>query len=102
MPIEYEMKYLYQITTGAISRFSEECLSAYWFINIEKHVLNEMIESDFKSNFFTSYELAAMKELFNRGYWVKWSEEEGEPLLCRESCDEIENPDSKPIPSGAD
>jgi hypothetical protein len=102
MPIEYEMKYLYDTTVNSISNFSKELCSAYWFINIEKHVLKELIASDFNSSFFMNYELAAMRELFKRGYWVKWSENEGKPVLYKESNENYENPDSKPIPSGAD
>ena len=104
MPIEYEMKYLFEITVDAISQYSEDHTAAYWFINIENGVLKKIMENDpYILNYFRDYQLSAMRELIKRELWVKWSDQDGRPVL---SSDPIYKAtiwdDTKPIPSGAD
>lgn len=104
MPIEYEMKYLYETTVDAISRYSEDHTAAYWFINIEYTVLKNIINKDcYSLVYFEDHEMSAMRELIRRGYWVKWSESEGKPILSKDSLlPQNEWDDTKPIKCGAD
>ena len=104
MPIEYEMKYLYDVTVDAISQYSEDLLSAYWFINIENTVLCGIMENDpYMMNYFRPYQLTVMRELIHRNLWVKWCSDSCKPVL---SSDPLQNyhghDDSKPVPQGAD
>lgn len=104
MPIEYEMKYLYDITTDAISLYSDEHTAAYWFINIENTVLRNIMQNDkYTLSYFQEYQLSAMRELIRRGLWVKWCEKLGRPVLSSDPIYKITIwDDTKPIPCGAD
>ena len=104
MPIEYEMKYLYETTVDAISRYSEDHTAAYWFINIEITVLTNIINKDcYSLVYFEDHEMSAMRELIRRGYWVKWSESEGKPMLSKDPLlSQNQWDDTKPVPNGAD
>ena len=72
MPIEYEMKYLKEMTEDAIAKYSEEMHSASWLSDVEYKVL-QMIQDDSQNvqYHFREYQISAMKELIKRGYWVK-------------------------------
>jgi hypothetical protein len=76
MPIEYEMKYLKEMTEDAISQYSEDISSAGWLSDIEYKVL-QMIQDDSQNvqYHFREYQISAMKELIKRGYWVKWRDD---------------------------
>lgn len=76
MPIEYEMKYLKEMTEDAISQYSEDVSSASWMSDIEYKVL-QMIQDDSQNvqYHFREYQISAMKELIKRGYWVKWRDD---------------------------
>jgi hypothetical protein len=76
MPIEYEMKYLKEMTEDAISQYSEDISSAGWLSDIEYKVL-QMIQDDSENvqYHFREYQISAMKELIKRGYWVKWRDD---------------------------
>jgi hypothetical protein len=76
MPIEYEMKYLKEMTEDAISQYSEDISSAGWLYDIEYKVL-EMMQDDSQNvqYHFREYQISAMKELIKRGYWVKWRDD---------------------------
>ena len=76
MPIEYEMKYLKEMTEDAISQYSENISSAGWLSDIEYKVL-EMIQDNTENvqYHFREYQISAMKELIKRGYWVKWRDD---------------------------
>ena len=76
MPIEYEMKYLKEMTEDAISQYSENISSAGWLSDIEYKVL-QMIQDDSENvqYHFREYQISAMKELIKRGYWVKWRDD---------------------------
>ena len=76
MPIEYEMKYLKEMTEDAISQYSEDISSASWMSDIEYKVL-QMIQDDSQNvqYHFREYQISAMKELIKRGYWVKWRDD---------------------------
>lgn len=104
MPIEYEMKYLYNITVDAISKYSEDHTAAYWFIDIEYGVLREILENDsYILSYFHKYELSSMRELIRRGLWVKWSNIDCKPVLSPDPIYKISIwDDTKPIPCGAD
>ena len=104
MPIEYEMKYLYETTVDAISRYSEDHTAAYWFINIAYTVLKNLNNKDFYTLvYFKENEISAMRELIRRGYWVKWSESEGKPMLSKDPLlSQNQWDDTKPVPNGAD
>jgi len=104
MPIEYEMKYLYDVAVDAISKYSEDHTAAYWFINIEDHVLRGILQNDqYMLSCFKPYQITVMKELIHRNMWIKWSEKEERPVLSSDPIYKIRGfDDSKPIPSGAD
>lgn len=104
MPIEYEMKYLFEITVDSITQYSEDHTAAYWFINIENNILQQIMDNDpYILSYFRDYQLAAMRELIKRGLWVRWSEKDGRPILSRDPIYKISVwDDTKPIPSGAD
>lgn len=104
MPREYEMRYLYDVTVDAISQYSEDLMSAYWFINIEHTVLRGIVENDsYIINFFRPYQLTAMRELIHRKLWVKWSDKDGRPVLSPDPLYAIQGwDDTVPIPNGAD
>ena len=72
MPIEYEMKYLKEMTEGAIAKYSQEMHSASWLSDVEYSVL-QMIQDDSQNvqYYFREYQISEMKELIKRGYWVK-------------------------------
>lgn len=104
MPIEYEMKYLYDIAVDAISQYSEDHMSAYWFLNIEDHILKSVLENNsYVLNSFRPYQLTVMRELIHRNLWIKWCEVKSRPVL---SSDPIQKyygiDDTRPIPQGAD
>ena len=104
MPIEYEMKYLYETTVDAISRYSEDHTAAYWFINIENTVLTNIMNKDcYSLVYFEDHEMSAMRELIRRGYWVKWSDEHLKPVLSSDPLNKLNIwDDSIPIKNGAD
>jgi hypothetical protein len=104
MPIEYEMKYLYDTAAAAISRYSEDHTAAYWCINIENIVLENMIlNQSYSLEYFKDYEKSAMKELIHRGLWVKWSSELSKPVLSPDPLNKLNIwDDSKPIKQGSD
>lgn len=104
MPIEYEMKYLYEITVDAISQYSEDHMSAYWFVNIEHTVLRSIVENNkYTLSYFKEYQIAAMRELIRRGLWVKWCEKVGDPVLSPDPIYKLTVwDDTRPIPCGAD
>jgi len=104
MPIEYEMKYLYDVAVDAISDYSEDHMSAYWFINIENHILRCILENDkYILSYFKPYQITVLRELIHRNMWIKWSTKEGKPVLSSDPIHAIRGfDDSKPIPSGAD
>jgi hypothetical protein len=104
MPIEYEMKYLYEVTADAISQYSEDHTSAYWAINIENGVLRQLLENNsYILSYFQNYQLTAMRELIRRGLWVKWCEKTNKPILSSDPVYKITIwDDTKPIPCGAD
>jgi hypothetical protein len=79
-------------------------MCAYWFINIENHVLRNLVEKDeYTLNYFKEYELIAMRELIRRGLWLKWSEKEGRPVLSPDPIYKITVwDDTRPVPCGAD
>lgn len=104
MPIEYEMKYLYDVAVDAISQYSEDHTSAYWFINIEDNILKGIIENDpYKLEYFRPYQITVMRELIHRNLWVRWCSDTCKPIL---SSDPIQRyfgiDDTRPIPQGSD
>jgi len=104
MPIEYEMKYLYDITKHSIHLYSEELTSASWFWTIEDIVLRGILEDNKDvTQCFYDYQLSAMKELIRRGLWVKWSDIDGKVVLSPDPLYKLTVwDDTKPIPCGAD
>jgi len=104
MPREHEMKYLYEVTVEAISRYSEDHASAYWFINIENTVLKNVLENDpYSLSYFRAHELTVMRELIHRGLWVKWCSENCRPVLSPDPIVKYNGfDDTVPTPSGAD
>lgn len=83
MPIEYEMMYLKQTVEDAVRKFSEDSWSAAWLIGVEETVL-DMVENDPNGlSRFQDYQVAAMRELVSRGYWIKWDDALGRPVLSR-------------------
>lgn len=104
MPIEHEMKYLYDITKHSISLYSEDMYCASWYTNIEQIVLCSILENK-KSviEYFHDYQLSAMRDLIQRGLWVKWSEKEGRVVLSPDLIYQLTCwDDSRPIPNGSD
>jgi hypothetical protein len=104
MPIEYEMKHLFEIVEHAIADYSEEHMCAYWFINIEDHVLRNLVEkNEYTLNYFKEYEVIAMRELIRRGLWLKWSDKENRPVLSPDPIYKLTIwDDTRPVPCGAD
>ncbi len=83
MPIEYEMMYLKNTVEDAVRQFSENTWSAAWLDGVENTVL-DIIENDPDAmGKFRDYQIVAMRELLSRGYWIKWDEELGRPILKR-------------------
>lgn len=76
MPIEYEMKYLKEMTEDAIRNYSEETYSASWMQNVEYEILEKFQNSTNLPEIFREYQILAMRELIRRGYWVKWRDGE--------------------------
>ena len=76
MPIEYEMKYLKEMTEDAIAKYSEEVHASSWLSDVEYKVL-QMFQEDSQNvqYHFREYQISAMKELIKRGYWVKWRDD---------------------------
>ena len=104
MPREYEMKYLYDVTVDAISQYSEDLMSAYWFINIEDRILRGILESDpYVMKYFRDYQITVMRELIHRNLWVKWCSDTCKPVLSSDPIHRYRGvDDSKPIPQGSD
>jgi len=77
------MKILKETVEGAIRKFSEDKSSISWFDGVEDSVM-DIIENDIHANeIFNEYQMIAMRELLRRGYWLKWDEEIGRPILRR-------------------
>lgn len=83
MPIEYEMMYLKQTVEDAISKYSEDHYSAAWLNGIENKVLDIIESEPNAANLFRDYQMAAMRELISRGYWIKYDDEIGRTILSR-------------------
>ena len=83
MPIEYEMMYLKNTVEDAIRQFSQNTWCADWMDGAETSVL-DMLENDpqFLSK-FQDYQIAAMRELVSRGYWLKWDDTIAKTVLSR-------------------
>jgi hypothetical protein len=76
MPIEYEMKYLKEMTEDAIAKYSEDTHSATWLSDVEYEVLQMMQDNSQNVQYhFREFQISAMKELIKRGYWVKWEDD---------------------------
>lgn len=83
MPIEYEMMYLKQTVEDAINKYSEDHYSAAWLDGIENRIL-DIIENDPNAaSLFRDYQIAAMRELISRGYWIKYDDTIGRNVLSR-------------------
>jgi hypothetical protein len=104
MPIEYEMKYLFEVTVDAISLYSEDHTESGWFINIEDTVLRGIVENNpYIVKYFRPYQVTVMRELIHRNLWVRWCEDRGEPILSSDPIQKYRgHDDTKPIPQGAD
>jgi len=104
MPIEYEMKYLYDVVAKAISRYSEYHTCAKWYHGIENIILeNISINDSYYNDYFEKYELASMKELIRRGLWIKWSNSQEKPVLSPDPLNKLSIwNDSEPIKNGSD
>lgn len=104
MPRVHEMKYLFEVTVDAISRYSEEHMCAHWFINIENTVLKNIKDKNkYTMSYFRPHEITVMEELIHRGLWVKWVEAERRPVLSPDPILNLNGFDDKvPIPAGAD
>ena len=76
MPIEYEMKYLKEMTENAIRSYSQETYSASWMQNVEYEILEKFQDNTNLPEIFREYQILAMRELIRRGYWVKWRDGE--------------------------
>lgn len=83
MPIEYEMKILKETVEAAIKQFSEQTCSASWFDGVENRVLHILEDDPRAPEMFRDYQMIAMRELIRRGYWLKWDDEIGRPILRR-------------------
>ena len=104
MPIEYEMKYLKESVERSISQYSQENFAATWYAGIETKVLHmaRYNVAELEKNFHDD-QRSAMRELIRRGYWVKWSESEGKPMLSKDPLlSQNQWDDTKPVPNGAD
>ena len=83
MPIEYEMMYLKNTVEDAVKQFSESTWCAGWMDGVENTVL-DMVENEPNGlAAFQDYQIAAMRELVSRGYWIKWDDELGRTVLKR-------------------
>lgn len=104
MPIEYEMKSLYNIVVEAISGYSEDLMNTYWFLNIEKSVLRSVMDKDgLCLDYFNPEQISAMRDLIRRGYWVVWDDKLGKPVLSKTPIENLYKfDDTKPTPNGAD
>lgn len=104
MPIEYEMKHLFDVTENAISKYSENHYAAEWYIGIEYIVLRDVLNNNETSlnEIFKPYELIAMRELIHRGLWLKWCDKTNQVVLSRDPIHKNLSDDTKPIPQGAD
>jgi len=83
MPIEYEMMYLKQTVEDAISKYSEQCYAAAWMDGIENRILDMIENEPNAASIFQDYQVAAMRELISRGYWIKYDEKMGRNVLSR-------------------
>lgn len=83
MPIEYEMMYLKQTVEDAISKHSEQIYAAAWLDGIEDRVLDIIENEPNAAAMFQDYQIAAMRELISRGYWIKYDEGIGRNVLYR-------------------
>lgn len=83
MPIEYEMKVLKETVEAAINEFSKDNKVDGWLDNIEASVLHIVEDTQDAHRFFREYQITAMRELIRRGYWIKWDESIGRPILTR-------------------
>jgi hypothetical protein len=83
MPIEYEMMYLKQTVEDAISKYSEQSYAAAWFDGIESKVLDMIENEPNAASLFQDYQVAAMRELISRGYWIKYDDTIGRNVLSR-------------------
>jgi hypothetical protein len=104
MPIEYEMKCLFDITKSSIQSYSEALTSASWFWTIEEIVLRGILDNNKNvTECFHDYQLSAMKELIRRGLWVKWCDKQGKVVLSPDPLYKLTIwDDTQPIPCGAD
>lgn len=83
MPIEYEMMYLKQTVEDAVSKYSEQCYAATWMDGIEYRVLDLLENDPDAASLFRDYQIASMRELVSRGYWIKYDDQIGRTILYR-------------------
>lgn len=83
MPIEYEMMYLKRTVEEAISKHSEENYASAWLDGIENRILDMIENEPNAASIFQDYQIAAMRELISRGYWIKYDDGIGRNVLYR-------------------
>jgi hypothetical protein len=78
MPIEYEMMILFRETKDAILHYGN---IVEWSDAVSEQV-RTMVDTE-NTDRFDRNSLSAMKDLRRRGYWIRWNEEHGGPLLYK-------------------
>jgi hypothetical protein len=75
MTFNYDLIHLKELVEDSISNYSQKMYNAGWLVDVEYDVLEIIKENKVDPySFFKEYEILAMKELIDRGYWIQWSD----------------------------
>jgi hypothetical protein len=84
MVIEYEMMHLKRLVVSAICKFGR-CSEDAWAMGAEERFLHSVTAEDFNpsDSKIDMDEMAAVREILNRGLWVKMDDNIGRPIIYR-------------------
>jgi hypothetical protein len=88
------------ITIDAMQDYSQEIYAASWLVNLEKIIYFAIVQNNRNVlNYFKPYQVAAMRELIDKRYWVVFDTDISFPVV--KPLDYI-FADNTPIKNGAD
>jgi hypothetical protein len=94
-------KIMTESVVNAIGRYSQEFYAATWLELVEDEVFYQVsLDDSIIYDFYTTHELACMKDMIREGLWVKWRE--GQPRLYRWKKMSIQEIDFDNCINGAD
>jgi hypothetical protein len=80
-----DLNTLREIVEHAIEEYSEQKYCARWIYGVETEVLTGIIQNNDKIiNYFRPYQIRAMDEMIEQGYWLGYNQEHDCMILSRD------------------